>query len=732
MTKDKDRFRVVDQTSHSRNHLPSFVNQIRENSLAILVNCLDELFSGCDDLFFDLSSRAASNSEQNLYFESMRDLRVKKHGVINRFKQNLEHSFQKLAIADIGAARRAQDDASADNLSIVQNDDLEQEVAISSMISKARANNQEALYQLNTRLDFLIKTVTISEDNNPLDPQQICKQFADACDLLEVGIKARIIIFKQFDRHVVSRLPNVYAATNNLLINAGVMPKISHGVKKSVTADAPQPVNVDNIRPSDIIGESYDFLEISSLLATLRQKLGFQSFLPNYYAYSSNPGPAMPASELVRLLTQLQANAEELTQRNLHEIIQNLLMRNNPTQPQALQQPDEDVINLVSMFFDFVLDDHALPVAMQALISRLQIPILKVAIRSKAFFSSGSHPARKLVNLIASAGIGCDDDDAKDRLYKKVSQVVHEVTEHYVDDDTVFETQYNVLQEFVDREQRNAGLVEKRTSQALEGQARTKLAKERAQNILLEKLNNKTLPDEIMSFLTEQWLQVLIITYLKEGDESPLWLDNVQVVDDLAWACQHHQDTRSIERLERLAPDIMTKVKSGLRAVIDSEDTFKERVELVSRTLKLAQGEVVERRTMSAAEALALGHTPGSGSRSWQEMTAVERQQAKYKALTYQFIKQAEETPVGTWFLYEEQESGKTFRCKLAARISETDSYVFVNRYGFKALEKSRKDVAYDMQRSIAKPLETGLLVDRAMSAILSNLTQYSSKSPSP
>ena len=36
--------------------------------------------------------------------------------------------------------------------------------------------------------------------------------------------------------------------------------------------------------------------------------------------------------------------------------------------------------------------------AMRALIGRLQIPILKVAILDKRFFSNRSHPARKLLN----------------------------------------------------------------------------------------------------------------------------------------------------------------------------------------------------------------------------------------------------------------------------------------------------------------------------------------------
>src|SRR5690606_17526653 len=122
------------------------------------------------------------------------------------------------------------DPATAENLTLVQNDTLEQEVALTGMVSKARINCQEALYHLATRLDYLIPKVSIDQDNNPLDPQQICRNFAQSCELFDINIKAKIIIFKQFDRLVAGKLIKIYTSANELLINAGVLPKISHNV----------------------------------------------------------------------------------------------------------------------------------------------------------------------------------------------------------------------------------------------------------------------------------------------------------------------------------------------------------------------------------------------------------------------------------------------------------------------------------------------------------------------
>ncbi len=109
-------------------------------------------------------------------------------------------------------------------------------------------------------------------------------------------------------------------------------------------------------------------------------------------------------------------------------------------------------------------------------------------------------------------------------------------------------------------------------------------------------------------------------------------------------------------------------------------------------------------------------------------MTGIERQQARYKALTYEFIRKAEQLPINTWVSYASGEEGKKIRCKLSSTITASDSFVFVNRFGFKVLEKQRKEFAYDMQEGRAIPLEGGQLFDRAMTNIISNLREMGGK----
>ncbi|MBR9805313.1 DUF1631 domain-containing protein, partial [bacterium] len=52
------------------------INELKAVCQRSLLTLLDDMFASCDDLYFDLASRAESNTEQNVYFESMREVRV--------------------------------------------------------------------------------------------------------------------------------------------------------------------------------------------------------------------------------------------------------------------------------------------------------------------------------------------------------------------------------------------------------------------------------------------------------------------------------------------------------------------------------------------------------------------------------------------------------------------------------------------------------------------------------
>lgn len=741
---------------------PRVLDHIQNIALDSSIQLLEHMFSAADDLFYDLSKRASTNNEENLYFESMREIRIKKQGVANEFMRAMTTEFNDLVMGrSQEKAGRSEGDITSSSLSIVAGDDLEIELALNNMTGRTREIYKEELYELAIRLDHLLLQVTVNEHTNPLDPQQVSQAFIGAClKQLNVGIKIRLILFKLFEKHVLKQLGHIYTDANQVLIDTGILPKVPRNLNKASdgstdprphteeaqepASEAPQEFNAGAAVSSNAGAPNIHFtLDLGSLntlmsaartsqanmFATTGKKSGGSY---TYYLYSSNPGPAMAAMELSALLTKSQPVIDrQLTTRKptnvVSDVVNQLLSKRDPQTPQALDQTSEDVINLVAMFFDNILEDENLPIAIQSLICRMQIPVLKVALRDQSFLTDAEHPARKLINTITEAGLGLDESKPleRDPLYRKIVDGVQTVNRLFKVDTSVFTEVHQEIEALVQKEATRAKVVEKRTTQAEAGKNRIKQARSAAQTALYDKMRDATLPDMVSNFLTSTWLQVLIITFLKHGKGSSNWVEMEQLIADLIWLCKDHNDERSRQRKARLQPDILQRIETGLAAAIDAEDSRQQKIAEIEHavaSLDYAPKESLSYRALDEEQKAALGKTADE-EKSWEEMSALERQQSKYQELSSKYYQIAKDIPEGTWLNYFDDETGRQLRCKLSAKL-DSDSYIFVNRLGLKALEKSRRQFAYDMQFNKAKTLDVRPIFERVMDSVVSKLRQ--------
>lgn len=753
---------LINQRGREPIQPPRLLAHIQKNTLSHCEQLLAHLFSATDDLFYDLSKRASSNNEQNLYFEAMREIRVRREGIANRFLRTQSENFSNLIDGNAQEFDTWERDPET-KLSIVDGDDLEVDLARSNMVSRTRDIYREELYELGMRLDHLLLQIEVNEDNNPLDPNLLTKAFIDACQAtLEINIKAKLILYKLFEKHVLKQLGHVYADANQILMEAGILPKVPKnldnkvvhgGATQAQAAAAPQSPAAEShtmFAPIPEFRMGYDAL--SMLLAAARnfafigtptaigtpsagQSVGAaagpanSSF--NCYIYTANPGPTMAAPELASLLTQSQPTYDQMlasgAPRNIvADVVTQALQHSNPAQPQALEQNEENVINLVAMFFDQILADEALPIEIQSLVCRLQIPVLKVALRDRSFFSNPEHPARQLINSITRIGIAFDTTKPLDRdpIYRKMVDIVQVINRQYKTDDRIFSELQAELDTVVEKESRKSTVVEQRTTQTEAGKSRIKQARIAAQTSLYHRLKVVDLPDFVRTFLTTHWLQVMVITHLKQGAESSEWVSNEQTVSDLIWICQDHEDARSQQRRERLLPELLDRIERGLEVAIDNRDARKAKVAALEDALRVAPTapqiqETIAPLNSEQKEALGKGE---NAPKTWEEMTAVERQQARYEELSTGFYEMAKNMPEGTWLEYFNEEDGKKVRCKLASKI-DADTYIFVNRLGFKVLEKTRKQFAYDMQFNRARLVDTRPFFDRIMGKVVNDLT---------
>src|SRR5690606_16489903 len=183
--------------------LPVALIQVRDKAAQQLKLAMQALFDNADDTLFQMADRALSNAEQNAFFEAMRDLRLKRKSIERGFLQKVFETFSQLNQYEID--RPSLDPVGPESLSLVQNEELEETVAVDAMVGKVMSRDGVPLGHLTTRLNTLVSR-KIDDRSNPLGPRMLCEAFVDACRRLGVDIKVKLIIFKLFEKFVLADL----------------------------------------------------------------------------------------------------------------------------------------------------------------------------------------------------------------------------------------------------------------------------------------------------------------------------------------------------------------------------------------------------------------------------------------------------------------------------------------------------------------------------------------------
>ncbi|WP_295516497.1 DUF1631 domain-containing protein [uncultured Pseudomonas sp.] len=714
----------------SSSRLPAVLLPVRDRAAQRLNASLQQLFDNADDALFEMADRAGSNQEQSLYFEAMRDLRLRRKSIERSFLQQYFERFAALNNLVSGKPEMRLDSVSYEDLSLVQNDALEESVAVDTMVAKALSNNAMAISHLTIRFNTQLSS-KLDDATHPLGPRRLCEAFVEACRDLDTDIKVKLIIYKLFERFVLNGLGQLYAESNRQLVEAGVLPQL-----KAVPQQVPgrSAKGYSGRTPAHVNSEE-DGQELFGTLQGLLAQLRVPASAP-VVGVSSGSGESLAAGadqaitsyDLMRLLSHLQQQVpgQSLDGYDLRAQLDTALGRisERSGRKRVVGQVDEDVINLVGMLFEFILDDLTLPDSLKALIARLQIPMLKVAVLDKTFFSRGSHPARRLLNEIAAASLGWGEqsDLQRDGLYQKVEQIVQRLLTDFVDDPEIFAELLSDFMAYVSDEQRRSELLEQRTRDAEEGRARAEIARLQVEHVLSQRLQEHQLPAAVQRVLREAWSQVLLLTCLKQGYESSEWRAALQTMDDLIWSIQPHHDVASRQRLLEMVPGLLKALREGLAsAAFDPFSTSEFFTELESLHVQTFQQTRTDLAEGASVEAPAI---PSAGSvvdAPFELPGAAER----IAGLTDESLDWVDSLSVGAWL--EIQDEDQKLRCKLAAVIRPMGRLVFVNRTGMKVLDRTRDELALDYQEGRVRLLDDALLFDRAMTSVIGNLRGQSS-----
>jgi hypothetical protein len=661
-----------------------------------------------------MADRALNDVEQNIFFEAMRDLRLKRKNIERGFLEQFFEAFVGLTQYDpthntLPRTLMFEDSAP-------RTDDMERSVAVETMVGRVLKRDGFALDQLTLRLNALLGN-TLDDQHNPLGPAMLCEFFLQAGRNLGVEIKVKLILLKLFERYVLADTEQLYAEANQLLLATGVLPALKPApARRAMDRAAASVYSEESHEPTPADeGVQEVFAALQELLLHVRG-----SVAPTLEPSSASQ--PITTRDLLRLLSHLQQYVPALAAQDdfdLRNQLEQLLTRVSVKSGKSriVGGADEDVINLIAMVFDCILEDRNVPDSLKALIARLQIPMLKVAVLDKSFFSRSSHPARRLLNEIADAAMGWGDCDSaeRDSLYVRIEQVVQRLLSDFVDDPAIFSELLADFLAFTSDERRRSELLEQRLRDAEEGRAKTELARRRVEQALNQALLGKVLPPSVVTFVQNAWSKVLLLTRLKHGDQSAEWQADVQTMEQLIWSVQRHDDPEFSLRLLTLVPGLLKSLRDGLTSIafdpFATGEFFSELEALHVKVLERAADTDQATMMVEVSQQIVLP-TADEGS---VELTSVRLPHDDAG------LRQVDQLRLGSWVAFAEDDE-HNLRCKLAAIIEATGKYIFVDRTGTKVRERSRTSLALEFRRGAVRALDDTLLFDRALESVLGNL----------
>ena len=396
----------------------------------------------------------------------------------------------------------------------------------------------------------------------------------------------------------------------------------------------------------------------------------------------------------------------------IEDIKQSLLAqaRQQHGKPVALAPADNDTFDLLGLLYSHLQNEIRGDAPAAALVKRLQVTLLRVALQDRAFFVRPNHPARQLLSTVSeTAAKWLGDDDIDPSLLSPLQEAVTHAVKHFDGDVAVFEQSNQQLKTHIDAQARRAETLEKRHVEAARGKEKLEAAKLRAEQVLAEVMGDASLPKFTRALLNQSWADVLTLTFLRHGEGSEEWKRQLDATRQVVAACTH-RDTDAEH------PALKTHVEAALKQV----GYHDEEADVIARRLSSSlredeDGESRTELTMKLKARVRLGEE-AQKARKPDLPTRSEHEQECYEQLRL--------LPFGTWLEFVTNQQGDVIRRRMSWFSPVTGNALFVNQRGQRVGEHSLDSLARMMAKDQVRIVtaQRAGLVDRAWHAAINAL----------
>jgi hypothetical protein len=606
----------------------------------LLIECRDRLVKGlCDWLrgvaatiseeLFVLADSTWERLLQTRYLDLRADIEKDWEHLIETFSRNLTSEIERRQDLTENSSDKPQapmEIPDFEGLQLIDDADLSEHIIIREFSARLSETCDAELYALNRRVVVLFgNDENLDTYDNPLGPPAICQALSDSCVRIGADPESRLILLRRLERHLHASMPEIYKQINAYLIERGILPDLKRSYRKNPPAGGTVAGIAANIAAAagHVPGARPSMTE-SAILAALQQIAQARAVQEVHDQVAPTTGSdtrLQPASLTTTPVTEMSrmpsmpdaATINRLLLSSLNEYQRSPVGPDNALVNHVKQVRDSEAakqvgglesvtMDIVATLFDLVFDDARIPIGIKALISRLQIPVLKVAMLNPGFFGDRMHPTRRFIAGISGISIRWSGVvDESDPLYVKLSELVERIQQEFEEDVEIFGRAVDELNAFVDEreaEENDTALVA--ANVVIQHEIETE-AWERAQQAVRSFLQSAPQPVAVSNFLEEHWIAVLQRIAIDSGEIEADWESAIQVIKDLAWSITPKKLPDERLKLISLLPHLLGNLNKGLDRINESPARrsafFDALVKLHSAALKGEMSEQTPEKT---------------------------------------------------------------------------------------------------------------------------------------
>ena len=730
-----------DRHSSSSNKLnqDNFKKVIKKMLDEHLPQLLAQFFEGLWEDLKKNKERSADFMGRSPLDDLITTLKFSRESIISEFCSSI--LFEVDHISDSSHKKDVETVTDGRTLALIEKEDFQDWLNLSSIIRKLTNHYKNRIHQIEGKLSLVLGS-PVSAIKNPISPGVLCVNFREIILQFNLNNDTNQKLYTIFEKILTNSLGDLYDEFDKVLVGYGAPDQfvsqiirqpdktaneISHrkhhkpdNLQDAQKSQLPSLISNDDLlnllqiaeqknRPPvvQVARKLLDIIKETNTVSAAEVNDGLSEKTTDLVAQTQ---PFFTADEVVAAISKIQKNVSEHSKFHqnpvaLQKHLQDTL-KNSGNSRKILSTSDINQLEVYGKLFETLFNDLRISSEIKSYIESIHLMLLALPLQGNDFLDSDSHPARNVLNQLATleSAVKANRIIKKTNIKNILDKLVTRIDREASTNPDIFREVEQELNEVTAEVTKSVDLNIRRMVETYEGKQKLETARRFVQQEIDKRCAGKSIPNIIPMLLTSGWQHLLVITELnqeKSKVEKPTYY---KVIDDLIlWLSD--QDLILEEQTGRIIKTIEL-IDDQLGSICTNafiHDSFIE--ELTALLIGVGTPRVRKAVEMIVIEPLSI-----------KEETTVQMSDDKWTL-------QVEQLRVGEWLtIFRNSEGFEPMKLVWIGDFPQI--FVFVNRDGLNKLEYTKGELAELMRSGAANKIESldVPLMDRATNMMLQKM----------